>query len=634
MSTGDLIHVDDNTELVKISNIKYRYLNTKFHKPTVKLSDHNADIKLKVGNEYFKAHKDVLSSASDYFSAMFSHDMMEKDKDYIELKGISLGGFQIMLEYFYHGHITLVMENVQHCLEASTFFHVDWLTGVCSNYIMRHLSVDNCLPMLSLADTYSLMDLVKDMYSFIGHQALRLMETSLVPELPYEVIEQLLAGDYYVDIQEESLLSLLIQWANFDFQSREPLLSKLLLHIKFHLMTPDELENIPEDLLKYDKIKDKVEMAKSLWQEPHKWSISNEELSGRGGREVLFLVSEWNANSVTLIDLNHPHVHSEEFGLLDQNSLADFTSLVACGGFLYAIGGYNMDLEPTNQLLMYDPRLRLWLQFPPMKRSRENFRVVTLGKKLYSIGGSSLTASQSATASLNEEGTRTAEDAESVQEAAGVVASRTVTLRSCESYDPEANKWTDIPSLPHGLFAHAACVHNGSIYVTGGVTDNLSDPVPVNYCYRWTPGESEWTRKASMLTRRQSHAMFSANNKIYVMGGYTAGDLQDLSLGMENCFKNEFYDAESDGWEAIADTPSQFGHIHKTVAIVEGVAYLLGGNQSSKYLHEFHLDDEELVQGAFCGKNLVQLVKLTAYYPSYMASDVPKSTEGSWQSEG
>ena len=53
----------------------------------------------------------------------------------------------------------------------------------------------------------------------------------------------------------------------------------------------------------------------------------------------------------------------------------------------------------------------------------------------------------------------------------------------------------------------------------------------VGYSYSWTPGDAEWTRKSAMLTRRQSHAMFSANNKIYVMGGYTAGDLEDLSLG-------------------------------------------------------------------------------------------------------
>ena len=79
---------------------------------------------LAVGKEFFKAHKDVLCAASDYFSAMFSHDMMEKEKDYIELQGISLEGFQSMLEYFYHGHITLDNKNVESCIEAGTYFQV------------------------------------------------------------------------------------------------------------------------------------------------------------------------------------------------------------------------------------------------------------------------------------------------------------------------------------------------------------------------------------------------------------------------------------------------------------------------------------------------------------------------------
>lgn len=48
---------------------------------------------------------------------------------------------------------------------------------------------------------------------------------------------------------------------------------------------------------------------------------------------------------------------------------------------------------------------------------------------------------------------------------------------------------------------------------------------------------------------------------------------------------------------------------------------LVGGSYSSKYLHEFHLKKNELVQGAFCGKDYVQLVKLTMYYPRFMPND-------------
>lgn len=46
---SDLIKLDETTELLKISNEKYRYVNPTFSKPSAKLSDYNADIKLKVG---------------------------------------------------------------------------------------------------------------------------------------------------------------------------------------------------------------------------------------------------------------------------------------------------------------------------------------------------------------------------------------------------------------------------------------------------------------------------------------------------------------------------------------------------------------------------------------------------------
>ena len=36
----------------------------------------------------FRAHKNVLSDASDYFAAMFSHDMIEKGQDAVVLHDI------------------------------------------------------------------------------------------------------------------------------------------------------------------------------------------------------------------------------------------------------------------------------------------------------------------------------------------------------------------------------------------------------------------------------------------------------------------------------------------------------------------------------------------------------------------
>lgn len=61
--------------------------------------DYNCDVKLVVGSETFKAHRDVLVNASDYFSAMFTHDMRERQDDVIRLQDVSPRGFAAMIEY-------------------------------------------------------------------------------------------------------------------------------------------------------------------------------------------------------------------------------------------------------------------------------------------------------------------------------------------------------------------------------------------------------------------------------------------------------------------------------------------------------------------------------------------------------
>jgi len=66
--------------------------------------DYNCDVKLVVGTETFKAHRDVLVNASDYFSAMFTHDMRERQDDVVRLQGVSPRGFAAMIEYVASGY--------------------------------------------------------------------------------------------------------------------------------------------------------------------------------------------------------------------------------------------------------------------------------------------------------------------------------------------------------------------------------------------------------------------------------------------------------------------------------------------------------------------------------------------------
>lgn len=81
-----------------MSELKLKYLNRTYAKVSSKMYDYNCDVKLVVGTETFKAHRDVLVNASDYFSAMFTHDMRERQDDVIRLQEVSPRGFAAMIE--------------------------------------------------------------------------------------------------------------------------------------------------------------------------------------------------------------------------------------------------------------------------------------------------------------------------------------------------------------------------------------------------------------------------------------------------------------------------------------------------------------------------------------------------------
>jgi N-acetylneuraminic acid mutarotase len=86
-------------------------------------------------------------------------------------------------------------------------------------------------------------------------------------------------------------------------------------------------------------------------------------------------------------------------------------------------------------------------------------------------------------------------------------------------YDPQADSWQQVASMPRGLYRHAAAAMGGKIYVTGGSYQLES----VNSVYVYDPQADAWTQLANMSNARQLHASAAVGGKLYVFGGYGAG---------------------------------------------------------------------------------------------------------------
>jgi len=80
------------------------------------------------GPRRIPAHRIVLSSASDYFSAMFTSDVLEATQNEVNMKDVDPDAMTALVKYMYDGELECVF-----CSDSLKFlqrFHgIGWATG-------------------------------------------------------------------------------------------------------------------------------------------------------------------------------------------------------------------------------------------------------------------------------------------------------------------------------------------------------------------------------------------------------------------------------------------------------------------------------------------------------------------------
>ena len=110
------------------------------------------------------------------------------------------------------------------------------------------------------------------------------------------------------------------------------------------------------------------------------------------------------------------------------------------------------------------------------------------------------------------------------------------TLDTVKVYDPQADSWQQVASMPQGRTAHAAATMGDKIYVTGGESQMNS----VNSAFVYDSKVNAWTQLASMGVCRRLHASAAVGSKLYVFGG--------RSNAGETLNSVEIYHPASDRW--------------------------------------------------------------------------------------
>lgn len=549
--------------------------------------DYNCDIKLNVVDEVFRAHKDVLSKASDYFSVMFSVDMLEKGQDAIELHDISPQGFSSMLEYFYHGHVTLTADCASDVLEAARFFHIEWLMQVCCDFFIRNLGLENFEAVLQLAEKYVLGDLRSEIFKYLSTNFSDLCSSPRFMDVSFELLYQVLDSDIYINAHESEIFGAIVRWIRHDKSNREHGGKTLLQKIRYCLLSLAELQEVADDVKKHDDIKQLVDEAIQYQSDPVKQCLqSSAATQVRGAQDVLVLFTAMD--DLTQIQYKIPGSEgflTETIDTCYADSLFEFASMCVLGNFLFVAGGYerrNYCSSPA--FYCYDPRQRSWLQLESMIQPRVSFNLISGERGVYAVAGIE---------HMIDDG----RDKETI-------------LDLIEYYSPESGQWTEYARLPVGRFGTASVMVDNTLYVTGGISDDPEDTVPVTHVTAIR--DRNVTTLSSLLTARQGHAIAAVNCILLVCGGYTANE---SAMGFAHCNTNEMYDIETGQWSLLSSIEPNVGHIHHAAALLQGQLYVLGGKTPKRFLHAFHREAGEVENGEYCGLNVVQLHAMNVALP-------------------
>lgn len=150
--------------------------------------------------------------------------------------------------------------------------------------------------------------------------------------------------------------------------------------------------------------------------------------------------------------------------------------------------------------------------------------------------------------------------------AVGLLAAFFAPFLTSAAAAPEAS-WTTLASMPTARGDFGIAVHEGKIYVIGGVNQNGEYLGTVEV---YNPATNDWTSKPSMPTQRSEFATAVYNGKIYVFGGNTSSGIIGTT---------EVFDPQTNAWSTAASMPTPRAGLEAIV--VNDQIFLIGGKKYS-----------------------------------------------------
>ena len=115
----------------------------------------NADVLVRVEDQEYKCHKNILSARSDVFKNTLAHNTLESELNTIVVKEVSAKGVEDMLKFIYTGKLPADPNSLTiDLLNAAEMYQIPSLKKACMENLLEGLTVPSCISTFVMVDRF------------------------------------------------------------------------------------------------------------------------------------------------------------------------------------------------------------------------------------------------------------------------------------------------------------------------------------------------------------------------------------------------------------------------------------------------------------------------------------------------
>jgi len=137
-------------------------------------------IEIVMDDKTYNVSKSKLIEKSDYFRALYSSGMRESGEDSVQLRGLSIPGLELVLEFINTSKVQVANETLEDLIETASFLQVTSILKL----LLSEIRQENCVELYNLSEVYGMHDLRNACLKFMScyyHVMLRRQEFKKLP---------------------------------------------------------------------------------------------------------------------------------------------------------------------------------------------------------------------------------------------------------------------------------------------------------------------------------------------------------------------------------------------------------------------------------------------------------------------